>query len=139
MHRLLLSFFASKYVKLITGLPIHDTTSGFKCYRRRVLEKINYRKFNFQGYGFQIAMKYQAWKADFILKEIPIVFTERSQGQSKMHYGIIKEAISFLKDKGHPVSIIVGPSDGELENKFLEDFEEIEIDEWWVRNYNYFY
>lgn len=93
MSRLLLSYFGSKYVKLITGLPINDTTSGFKCYRRNVLEAIDFDKIQFQGYGFQIAMKHQAWKAKFKLTEIPITFTERQLGQSKMSANIIKEAL----------------------------------------------
>lgn len=93
MSRLLLSYFGSKYVKLVTGLPVHDTTSGFKCYRRCVLETINFNKIQFQGYGFQIAMKHQAWKAKFTLTEIPITFTERQLGQSKMNINIIKEAL----------------------------------------------
>jgi len=93
MSRVLLSFFASKYVQFITGLPIHDTTAGFKCYRRRVLETIQLNKIRFVGYAFQIEMKFLAWKYGFKLAEVPIIFTDRTKGQSKMSKGIFREAI----------------------------------------------
>lgn len=92
MSRVLLSYFASKYVKLITGMPIHDATAGFKCYSRRVLETINLDKIRFVGYAFQIEMKFLAYKYGFKIKEVPIIFTDRTKGQSKMSKGIIKEA-----------------------------------------------
>jgi dolichol-phosphate mannosyltransferase len=93
MTRVLLSFFASKYVRFILGIPIHDTTAGFKCYRRSVLEKINFDKIQFVGYAFQIEMKFKSWKYGFKLVEVPVIFTDRTAGQSKMSSGIIKEAI----------------------------------------------
>jgi dolichol-phosphate mannosyltransferase len=92
MNRILLSYFASKYVKLISGLKIHDTTAGFKCYRREVLEIIPLDRIRFKGYAFQIEMKYTAYKCGFILKEIPIIFINRIEGVSKMNGGIFSEA-----------------------------------------------
>ena len=92
MSRLLMSFFASKYVKLITGMPIHDSTAGFKCYRRIVLETINFNKLQFVGYAFQIEMKFKAWKYGFNIVEVPVIFTDRSEGTSKMSGGIFMEA-----------------------------------------------
>ena len=93
MSRLLMSFFASKYVKLITGMPINDATAGFKCYRRKVLETINFNKIQFVGYAFQIEMKFKSWKYGFNIVEIPVIFTDRTQGDSKMSSGIFMEAI----------------------------------------------
>tara|TARA_B100000497_G_C7693289_1_gene422301 strand:+ start:908 stop:1633 length:726 start_codon:yes stop_codon:yes gene_type:complete len=93
MSRVLLSYFASKYVRLITGIPIHDTTAGFKCYRRSVLEAIDFHKIRFTGYAFQIEMKFRSWKQGFKLKEVPVIFTDRKLGESKMSSGIIREAI----------------------------------------------
>jgi dolichol-phosphate mannosyltransferase len=93
MGRVLMSYFASKYVRLITGLPISDATAGFKCYSRRVLETINPDKIKFVGYAFQIEMKFTAWKHGFRIKEVPIIFTDRSKGTSKMSSGIFKEAV----------------------------------------------
>lgn len=92
MSRVLLSFFASKYVKFITGMPIKDTTAGFKCYRRRVLETIDLDRIRFKGYAFQIEMKFTAWKIGFKIEEVPIVFTDRKLGQSKMRGKIVYEA-----------------------------------------------
>jgi dolichol-phosphate mannosyltransferase len=88
MSRLLMSFFASKYVKFITGMPIHDSTAGFKCYRRKVLETINLEKIQFVGYAFQIEMKFKAWKYGFNVVEVPVIFTDRTDGTSKMSGGI---------------------------------------------------
>ena len=93
MSRVLLSYFASKYVKIITGMPICDTTAGFKCYTREVLETINFNKIHFVGYAFQIEMKFKTWKYGFKIKEVPVIFTDRSEGTSKMSSGIFKEAI----------------------------------------------
>jgi len=93
MGRVLMSYVASSYVRLITGMPIHDTTAGFKCYSRRVLETIELDKVKFVGYAFQIEMKFDAWKYGFKIKEIPIIFTDRTKGQSKMSSGIFKEAV----------------------------------------------
>ena len=90
--RVLLSYFASSYVRLITGMPIRDTTAGFICYSRRVLETIDLDKIKFVGYAFQIEMKFQAWKYGFKIAEIPIIFTERTRGESKLSTGIFKEA-----------------------------------------------
>jgi dolichol-phosphate mannosyltransferase len=92
MSRLLMSFFASKYVKIITGMPIHDSTAGFKCYKRSVLEKINLEKIQFVGYAFQIEMKFTAWKYGFNVVEVPVIFTDRQEGVSKMSGGIFFEA-----------------------------------------------
>ena len=93
MSRLLMSFFASKYVKLITCMPINDATAGFKCYRRKVLEKIKFNKIQFVGYAFQIEMKFKSWKYGFNIIEVPVIFTDRTQGDSKMSSGIFMEAI----------------------------------------------
>lgn len=92
MGRVLLSYFASWYVRVITSMPIMDTTAGFVCYRRKVLETIPLDQVKFVGYAFQIEMKFLAWKYGFVLKEVPIIFTERTRGQSKMSAGIFKEA-----------------------------------------------
>lgn len=91
--RVLLSYFASAYVRFITGMPIRDTTAGFKCYRRQVLATIDLKKIKFMGYAFQIEMKFAAWKLGFKIKEIPIVFTDRTRGESKLSKGIFKEAV----------------------------------------------
>jgi dolichol-phosphate mannosyltransferase len=93
MSRLLMSYFASKYVKAITGMPIHDSTAGFKCYKRRVLEKINLDKIEFVGYAFQIEMKFTSWKFGFNIVEVPVIFTDRQEGNSKMSGGIFYEAL----------------------------------------------
>ncbi len=93
MSRLLMSFFASKYVKLITGMPIHDSTAGFKCYKRKVLKTIKLNKIQFIGYAFQIEMKFKAWKYGFNIVEVPVIFTDRTEGTSKMSGGIFFEAV----------------------------------------------
>lgn len=93
MGRVLLSYFASSYVRIITGMPVRDATSGFKCYKRKVLETIDLDKIRFIGYAFQIEMKFITWKYGFKLKEVSIVFTDRKRGESKMSVKIIKEAI----------------------------------------------
>jgi dolichol-phosphate mannosyltransferase len=93
MSRVLMSYFASKYVRLVTGIPVHDTTAGFVCFRRTVLEKIPLDKIKFVGYAFQIEMKFLTWKYGFKLNEVPIIFTDRTMGQSKMSAGIFKEAV----------------------------------------------
>ena len=107
MSRLLMSYFASKYVKTITGMPINDSTAGFKCYSREVLEKINLDSIEFVGYAFQIEMKFKSWKYGFKIKEVPVIFTDRQEGSSKMSGGIFYEALfgvikmkikSFFKD-----------------------------------------
>lgn len=92
MSRLLMSYFASKYVKMITGMPIHDSTAGFKCYKREVLEKINLDKIKFVGYAFQIEMKFTSWMLGFKVFEVPVIFTDRQEGNSKMSSGIFFEA-----------------------------------------------
>lgn len=93
LSRVLLSYFASIYVKFITGMKVHDSTAGFICYKRKVLESINLNKIKFVGYAFQIEMKYRAYVKGFKVVEVPIIFTDRTKGQSKMSGGIIKEAI----------------------------------------------
>jgi dolichol-phosphate mannosyltransferase len=93
MKRVLMSYFASKYVRFITGMRIMDTTAGFKCYRRKVLETIDLDKIKFVGYAFQIEMKFLAWKYGFKVVEVPIIFTDRTKGVSKMSSKIFKEAI----------------------------------------------
>lgn len=91
--RVLMSYFASKYVKIVTGLKIADTTAGFKCYSKRVLEAIDFEQIRFKGYAFQIEMKFTAWKLGFKLVEVPIIFTDRTAGTSKMSGGIFSEAV----------------------------------------------
>jgi dolichol-phosphate mannosyltransferase len=93
IKRLLLSYFASKYVQIITGIPLYDTTAGFVCYHRNVLERINLDNIRFVGYAFQIEMKFKTWKHQFSIQEVPIVFTDRTAGTSKMNNSIISEAI----------------------------------------------
>lgn len=93
MKRVLLSYFASKYVRLITGIPIHDTTAGFVCYKRNVLETLQLDKIKFVGYAFQIEMKFKAWKHKFNIKEVSVIFTDRTLGESKMSGSIVYEAL----------------------------------------------
>ncbi|MGY5848308.1 polyprenol monophosphomannose synthase [Salegentibacter sp. HM20] len=93
MNRVLMSWLASKYVRLITRMDIHDTTAGFICYKRRVLETINLDKIKFVGYAFQIEMKFKAYLHNFKIKEVPVIFTDRTQGTSKMSGSIISEAV----------------------------------------------
>lgn len=92
MGRLIMSYYASSYVRMILGIDIRDTTAGFKCYRRIVLETIDLNDISFTGYAFQIEMKFTAWKHGFKLKEIPIIFIDRREGVSKMNTKIFKEA-----------------------------------------------
>ncbi len=93
MGRVLMSYFASKYVKAITGLPIHDTTAGFVCYRRQVLETIDLDRIRFKGYAFQIEMKFKAYKGGFNVEEVPVIFINRRLGTSKMNSSIFGEAV----------------------------------------------
>lgn len=93
MSRLLLSYMANQYARRITGLPLTDSTAGFKCFRRRVLEAINFDEVKSNGYSFQIEIHFRAWRKGFKLVEIPIVFTDRFEGQSKMNKRIVREAI----------------------------------------------
>ena len=93
MGRILMSYYASKYVRIITGLKINDTTAGFKCYRRRVLETIELDKVRFKGYAFQIEMKFTAKQCGFKIKEVPVIFVNRELGTSKMSGGIFSEAL----------------------------------------------
>ena len=93
MGRVLMSYFASKYVRLITGLPIHDTTAGFVCYRRRVLQTLDLDSIRFKGYAFQIEMKFTAYKYGFRIKEVPVIFINRELGTSKMNSSIFGEAM----------------------------------------------
>lgn len=93
IERVIMSYFASKYVQFITGIPIHDTTAGFKCYRKIVLETIDLNSIKFVGYAFQIQLKFLAWKHGFKITEVPIIFTDRKLGVSKMSGSIFKEAI----------------------------------------------
>ena len=93
MGRVLMSYFASVYVRLVTGMDIKDTTAGFKCYSRKVLEAIDLDNIHLKGYGFQIEMKFTTWKLGFKIKEVPIIFTDRKQGSSKMSGGIFNEAV----------------------------------------------
>ena len=90
--RVLMSYFASQYVRLVTGFKVHDTTAGFKCYKRRVLETIPLGQVRFKGYGFQIEMKFTAYKIGFKIKEVPVIFVNRREGVSKMSGGIFGEA-----------------------------------------------
>ena len=93
MNRILISYFASRYVRLITRMKIKDSTAGFVCYRKKVLETISLEKIRFKGYAFQIEMKFNAWKHGFNLVEVPIIFTDRQEGKSKMSGKIVYEAI----------------------------------------------
>lgn len=93
MSRVVLSWIASKYVQFITRMPIHDTTAGFVCYKREVLETINLDKVQFVGYAFQIEMKFKAYEKKFKIVEVPVIFTDRTRGESKMSQKIISEAI----------------------------------------------
>ena len=93
MSRILLSFIASKYARFITGLPVNDATAGFVGYTRKVLESFNLNQIQFKGYGFQIEMKFKAWKNKFRIKEVPIIFTNRVAGESKITYNIMGEAV----------------------------------------------
>jgi dolichol-phosphate mannosyltransferase len=93
MGRVLMSYYASKYVQLITGIPVNDTTAGFKCYRRKVLETIDLDAIRFKGYAFQIEMKFTAYKLGFKIKEVPVIFVNRELGTSKMSGGIFGEAL----------------------------------------------
>jgi dolichol-phosphate mannosyltransferase len=93
MGRVMMSYFASMYVRIVTRMPVRDTTAGFKCYRRHVLETIDFDRIRFTGYAFQIEMKFATWKLGFVIREVPIIFTDRSEGQSKMSGSIFGEAI----------------------------------------------
>ena len=102
MGRVLMSYFASKYVRLITGLPIHDTTAGFKCYRREVLQTIDLDGIRFKGYAFQIEMKFTAYKCGFKIVDVPVIFINRELGTSKMNSSIFGEAVfGVIKLKMH--------------------------------------
>ena len=93
MGRILMSYYASAYVRIVTGMKIRDTTAGFKCYTRKVLEAIPLDKVKFTGYAFQIEMKFTAWKLGYNIKEVDIIFTDRTEGESKMNKSIFREAI----------------------------------------------
>ena len=93
MSRVLMSYLASKYVRIITGMKIDDTTAGFVCYKRHVLEAIDLNKVKFIGYAFQIEMKFKAYLKKFKIVEVPVIFTDRTKGVSKLSSGIISEAI----------------------------------------------
>ncbi len=93
MGRVLMSYFASIYVRMVTGMPVQDTTAGYKCYHRKVLEAIQLDEIRFTGYAFQIEMKFKAWKMGFKITEVSIVFTDRTEGESKMSTRIFKEAV----------------------------------------------
>jgi dolichol-phosphate mannosyltransferase len=96
MRRLLLSWFANIYTRVITGLPVHDATGGFKCFRRKVLEAIDLNRVTSNGYAFQIEMNFKAWKKGFKVKEIPIIFVDRVKGKSKMSRKIVREAVVMV-------------------------------------------
>lgn len=96
--RVLMSYYASAYVRFITRMKVWDTTAGFKCYKRKVLETINLDKVKFTGYAFQIEMKFTTWKLGFNVVEVPIIFTDRTEGESKMNTSIFKEAIFGVID-----------------------------------------
>ena len=96
MRRLLLSWFANLYTRFITGMPVHDATGGFKCFKRNVLETINLNHVRSNGYAFQIEMNFKTWKKGFNIKEIPIIFVDRMKGQSKMSKKIVREAVLMV-------------------------------------------
>lgn len=93
ISRLLLSYFANVYARAVTGLPVWDSTGGFKCFRRNVLEAIDFKRVHSNGYAFQIEMSFRAWKKKFRIAEIPIVFVDRTEGHSKMSKAIVREAV----------------------------------------------
>ena len=93
MTRLLLSYFANVYARMVTGMPVRDSTGGFKCFHRQVLEAIDLDNVGSNGYAFQIEMSFRVWKKGFSIREIPIIFTDREHGQSKMSKRIVREAI----------------------------------------------
>jgi len=93
LGRVLMSYGASKYVRIITGIPVHDTTAGFVCYRKEVLQMMNLDKIRFKGYAFQIEMKFTAWQLGFRIKEVPVIFVNRKEGTSKMNSSIFGEAM----------------------------------------------
>ena len=93
MGRVLMSYYASRYVQFVTGIPVRDTTAGFKCYRRRVLETVDLDAIRFKGYAFKIEMKFTAYKLGFKIKEVPVIFVNRREGTSKMSGGIFGEAL----------------------------------------------
>lgn len=105
LGRLLLSYFANVYTRIITGIPVKDSTGGFKCFRREVLENIDYDKIKSNGYSFQIEVNYKVWRKKFKIKEIPIIFVDRTEGESKMSKKIVREAI-FMVWKLRFLSII---------------------------------
>ncbi|MBN1299760.1 MAG: polyprenol monophosphomannose synthase [Melioribacteraceae bacterium] len=96
MRRLLLSYFANKYTKIVTGIPVCDATGGFKCFRKKVLESINLDAIKSNGYSFQIEMNFKAWKKGFKIVEIPIIFYDRMEGKSKMSKKIVREAVLMV-------------------------------------------
>ncbi|MFC1725247.1 polyprenol monophosphomannose synthase [candidate division KSB1 bacterium] len=96
LSRLLLSYGANVYTRIITGIPIKDSTGGFKCFRRTVLEKINFDNIRSNGYSFQIEVNYKVWKKNFKIKEIPIIFVDRTEGESKMSKKIVREAVLMV-------------------------------------------
>ncbi len=96
MRRLLLSWFANLYTRFITGMPVHDATGGFKCFRRKVLEAIDLDRVTSNGYAFQIEMNFKTWKKGFRVKEIPIIFVDRVKGTSKMSKKIVREAVTMV-------------------------------------------
>ena len=96
LHRLLLSYGGNMVARFLVGIPVRDCTAGFKCFRRKVLEKINFEKIGSSGYSFQIEMNYLAWRYNFCIREIPIVFTDRQRGESKMSTKIIREGLMLL-------------------------------------------
>ena len=93
MKRVLLSYFASKYVRIITSIPVHDTTAGFVCYKKETLQALNLDKIEFKGYGFQIEMKFKIWKKGLKIIEVPIIFTDRTLGESKISNSIVQEGL----------------------------------------------
>ena len=93
MKRVLLSYFASKYVRMVTSLPIHDTTAGFVCYSNKALSSLDLDKIKFKGYGFQVEMKYKIWQKGLTIVEVPIIFTDRTLGESKISKSIMREAV----------------------------------------------
>ena len=93
LSRIVMSYWASKYVRMVLGMKVHDTTAGFVCYTRKVLEKMDLDRVKMHGYGFQIEMKYTAWRLKFRLQEVPIIFINRQKGTSKMSGGIFSEAL----------------------------------------------
>ena len=138
IERVILSYCASMYVRLITGLPIYDTTAGFKCYHKSVLQAIDLDALQFLGYAFQIEMKFNAWKCGFKIKEVDVIFTDRRKGNSKMSSSIFKEAIlGVLKMKISSLFKKHEPLYLSIESDRLDGLNKVDDTNWNKKTQNY--